>query len=146
MAEAMANQGGTLGKGETTPVLYLVLVKRIFTNYLIDAVQYPMPMLAIVMFYIYFIAIESDVSAGVKIGRAKYPLARLAQFQTWNPHKLTILHSLKENHLLLGERDLHAKFAHLRMHGEWFRAETELLTYIEQLKNDMACGLPPIRL
>lgn len=32
------------------------------------------------------------------------------------------------------EQQLHEKFAALRVRGEWFRAEPELLAYIESLK------------
>lgn len=32
------------------------------------------------------------------------------------------------------ERELHERFAHLREHGEWFRAEPELLRFIEEAK------------
>ena len=33
------------------------------------------------------------------------------------------------------ERRLHEKFAHLRLHGEWFRPDTELVDWIRRRAN-----------
>jgi hypothetical protein len=64
----------------------------------------------------------------IKIGRSDDPTARLAACQTGCPLPLTLLGSIPGR--LSTERELHARFASLRIHGEWFRAETELVEFI----------------
>jgi len=60
-----------------------------------------------------------ETSSGiVKIGRSVDPESRLRTFQTGYPRKLSLLHVEPEaGHL---EPRLHARFASLRTHGEWF--------------------------
>jgi hypothetical protein len=60
---------------------------------------------------------------------------------TTNLHSRISSLSLTMSHVLATERgsysregDLHRRFASLREHGEWFRAEPELLDYIKSLK------------
>ena len=79
---------------------------------------------------IYFI--HSEESNAVKIGRAKDVEKRLKSLQTAHPHELKIIKKFK----LKGgkaaqelESSLHQKFDHLRLSGEWFKAEPELLDY-----------------
>lgn len=60
----------------------------------------------------------SDESGRVKIGASDDPAARLAQLQTANPEKLTLLamcHGGEEF-----ERVLHERFDYCRLSGEWF--------------------------
>lgn len=80
--------------------------------------------------YVYFI--HSEESNAVKIGRAKDVEKRLKSLQTAHPHELKIIKIFK----LKGgkaaqelESSLHQKFNHLRLSGEWFKAESELLDY-----------------
>ena len=80
--------------------------------------------------YVYFI--HSEESNAVKIGRAKDVEKRLKSLQTAHPHELKIIKIFK----LKGgkaaqelESSLHQKFDHLRLSGEWFKAEPELLDY-----------------
>jgi len=81
--------------------------------------------------FIYFI-LNSD-SYAIKIGRASNVEKRLQSLQTSSPVTLQVLKvipvvSLKKAQEV--ETYLHAKFAHLRMNGEWFRAVPQLKDYI----------------
>ena len=64
-----------------------------------------------------------------KIGYAVNPIKRLATFQTGFPYTLKLVA------LFEGERsdeaDWHADYANQRERGEWFRADPELLAFIE---------------
>lgn len=82
--------------------------------------------------YTYFIQMdEHDESPGerlgpggpIKIGCAADPEARLLQLQTAVPHPLRLMGYVPGGVKL--ERELHKKYAHLHMRGEWFRATLE---------------------
>lgn len=77
---------------------------------------------------VYFIQADEGP---IKIGVAASPLYRLGGLQTASPYPLRLL-AVMPNQGALGESALHAKFAHLRTHGEWFRAAPDLLAYIKE--------------
>lgn len=84
--------------------------------------------------FIYFILNED--SNAIKIGRAKDLARRMNALQTSSPAKLKLIKSVqveggKEAHEL--EQSLHKKFSEIRLAGEWFKAEANLLEYISQL-------------
>ena len=61
----------------------------------------------------------------IKIGYSQDPRKRLLDMQVGSPVELTLLHVIScptRSHQRLVERQLHEKFAALRVHGEWFRA------------------------
>ena len=60
----------------------------------------------------------------IKIGWALDPIARLKELQVGNPEPLQLLMTLADDGKL--ESELHRRFAHLRLCGEWFCAEEEL--------------------
>lgn len=64
----------------------------------------------------------------VKIGWSKKVAARLAQLQTGNATPIQLLGTVPGGRTL--ERQLHDRFAHLRLSGEWFQAAPELLEHI----------------
>ena len=72
--------------------------------------------------FVYFIQAGDD--GPIKIGSAVDPIARLKELQVGNPQPLHILMTLADDEGL--ERQLHQRFAPLRLHGEWFRPEQEL--------------------
>jgi len=76
--------------------------------------------------YVYFI----QGADKIKIGISQSPKKRLATLQCTSPIPLKMLAICKGGTKL--EKKLHKQFKHLRSHGEWFRAEPELLSYIEQ--------------
>lgn len=68
----------------------------------------------------------------IKIGHSQEPRGRLATLRGASPLKLDLLHI--EPGPVSKERTLHRRFRRLRSHGEWFRAEHDLLAYIDLLK------------
>lgn len=84
--------------------------------------------------FIYFILNEH--SNAIKIGQAKDVAKRMKTLQTSSPAKLRLIKSVqvegsKEAHQL--EQSLHKQFNEIRLAGEWFKAEANLLEYISQL-------------
>ena len=80
--------------------------------------------------YVYFI--HSEQSNAIKIGRAKNIEKRLKSLQTAHPHELKVIKSFKVRGVKAArdlENSLHQKFNHLRLSGEWFKDEPELLNY-----------------
>lgn len=78
---------------------------------------------------VYFIRASSGP---IKIGVAKDPRVRLRTLQTSTHERLSLLATLVGTYET--ERDLHRKFAHLRLSGEWFAPSDELLAFVECLK------------
>lgn len=80
--------------------------------------------------FIYFILNEK--SNAVKIGRAKDIERRLKSLQTANCNELKLIKTIRVNGSLKAqelEKSLHQKFDHLRLLGEWFKAEQELFDF-----------------
>jgi excisionase family DNA binding protein len=67
----------------------------------------------------------------IKIGSADNVQKRLERIQTYNPQPVELLVSLPGG--FRKEKELHKRFAHLRMHHEWFRSAPDLLAYIERM-------------
>lgn len=67
----------------------------------------------------------------IKIGMSTNVDERLKALSTMCPTPLELLAVVEGAHA--EESQLHRRFAHLRLHGEWFRAETELLAFIDSL-------------
>jgi hypothetical protein len=78
--------------------------------------------------YTYFIL----GSEGIKIGQSFSPRSRLRDLQPGSATPLKLL--LAVPYSRIPEPEAHKKFKHLRMMGEWFRPEQELLDFIEGLK------------
>ena len=76
---------------------------------------------------VYFI----DDGFFIKIGFSKRPQVRITKLQTASPFKLALMRTILGNKKL--EADLHARFRHLKSHGEWFRGELELRRYIREM-------------
>jgi len=78
--------------------------------------------------YTYFIL----GSEGIKIGQSFSPRSRMRDLQPGSATPFKLL--LAVPYSLIPEPEAHKKFKHLRMMGEWFRPEQELLDFIEGLK------------
>lgn len=76
--------------------------------------------------FVYFI--QATVSGLVKIGSASDPGSRLRTLQTGSPERLRLLATMDGGEPF--EREMHARFAADRSHGEWFYATPELLDLI----------------
>lgn len=84
--------------------------------------------------FVYFV-LNSDSNA-IKIGKAKDLQKRLKSLQTVSPTKLQLLKAVQvmsEEEARTLESSLHRKFTTLRITGEWFRADKELVDYLEHL-------------
>lgn len=68
----------------------------------------------------------------IKIGFASNLKDRLGSLQTSHPDELEVLAAISAVHV--DEYAAHQKFAHLRIRGEWFRADKDLLQFIEYAK------------
>lgn len=79
--------------------------------------------------YVYYVRGGDFVKIGVAVDVKK----RLASLQTSNAVKLNLL--MFTNVSIKLERELHAKFAHLREHGEWFRYDPEIERHIYELRH-----------
>lgn len=77
--------------------------------------------------YIYFV---SDGTA-IKIGQASNIIKRIGAMQTSHVKPLKLLASVQGHSSI--EKHLHMRFRHLRITGEWFKAEPELMEFIERV-------------
>ena len=75
--------------------------------------------------------IRDEVTCLIKIGWAKSPIDRLKTLQTGSSNPLTLIHFIDSS--VFDETELHQRFAHLRVRGEWFKPAQELLEFIERL-------------
>jgi hypothetical protein len=76
--------------------------------------------------YTYFIRCGDRV----KIGRSADPLRRMAALSMSNPEALQLLGVLPGSDR---ESELHRRFAHQRLRGEWFSLDGELAAFIQTL-------------
>jgi hypothetical protein len=79
--------------------------------------------------YVYFLA----TSTAIKIGYSKNPWARSYELTTGLSEKPELLYTFKGT--TDDERGLHNRFAHLKIQGEWFRRDNELLAHVEELRS-----------
>lgn len=75
---------------------------------------------------VYFI--RAETGGPIKIGWAFDPAKRRRELQNASPVPLVIVGTIQGGPAK--ESDLHKKFRHLRLHGEWFLSEPELLDFI----------------
>jgi hypothetical protein len=88
----------------------------------------PIPIVSLIGYHVYFIQVGID--GPIKIGKTKGTVQeRLSALQTASPYELRIVGIVERARDSL-ERELHERFSHLRMRGEWFRPGLELITYI----------------
>jgi hypothetical protein len=92
--------------------------------------------------YVYFI--QAPINGFIKIGwTAEHPTVRLRYLRHGSPVPLEPVAMRRGTRKL--EAELHARFAHLRAHGEWFRPGEDLLDFIREkgLKFPLKRQLPP---
>lgn len=78
---------------------------------------------------VYFV--RNTENGCIKIGMSGAPMSRLRQLQTASPHKLELMGIIEGGPD--EERRLHDRFAGLRMEGEWFRGDPEMVDGIRGL-------------
>lgn len=79
--------------------------------------------------YVY-ILVGGDCRTYYKIGRSKYPPARLYIVSTQLPFRVELLHLIKSDNAAKAEFFLHRRFADKRLNGEWFALDPEDVYYI----------------
>ncbi len=80
--------------------------------------------------FVYFL----ECGGFIKIGYTRRSAEeRIADMSTANPLPISLLATMKASPR--DEKFLHARFAELRVQGEWFKKERALLLFIEQLGN-----------
>lgn len=79
---------------------------------------------------VYFI--QMGEGGPIKVGVAGNVNKRRAAIQTHCPYHCTVLASFKGG--FKEETEVHRVFADLRLNGEWFECQPELLAFIEQIK------------
>jgi len=72
--------------------------------------------------------VQAETGGPIKIGKATTIANRLSTLQTGCPEKLLCLGTISGD----VEKELHARFATHRLHGEWFAPAPVLLEYIEK--------------
>lgn len=80
--------------------------------------------------YVYFV--RAVTLGHIKIGQAAAPAGRLAQLQTGSPDRLELIGTVPDPTGGALEREIHRRFCHLRLHGEWYRAEPALMDFIAE--------------
>ena len=76
---------------------------------------------------VYFI--QEQGKKRIKIGSSVNCVSRLNMLQVGSSEELKLLLEIEGD--ANTERQLHERFAHLRVRGEWFRARPELLDFIQ---------------
>lgn len=91
--------------------------------------------------FVYFMRPDHE-GAPIKIGFSSVPEQRLVALAAWSPYSLHIMAMAPGD--WGREKWLHARFAHLRLHGEWFRAGPDLLRYVSMVRQagDLPEGPP----
>lgn len=78
--------------------------------------------------FVYFV--QSGSGGPIKIGWSQDVDRRMAELQVGNAHRLIFLGKIAGR--MEDESATHAKFAHLRMEGEWFRDAPEVHDYVRE--------------
>lgn len=78
---------------------------------------------------VYFL--HSNAMNAVKIGWTENIRTRERSIRAANPEDLVLLATIEGGRSL--EKELHKKFEHLRIRGEWFRCNAELMIHIDDL-------------
>jgi predicted GIY-YIG superfamily endonuclease len=84
--------------------------------------------------FVYFI-LNKDSNA-IKIGRARDLQKRMKALQTSSPAQLRLVNSIQVNSAKEAEaleKSLHQQFREIRLAGEWFKAESNLMEYLRKL-------------
>ena len=70
-----------------------------------------------------------------KIGTAIDPTKRLNGLKTGSPEKLVLIHTIKTDSPYNAESTFHKKFAHKRVHDEWFALDENDVKFIRSIEN-----------
>lgn len=82
--------------------------------------------------FVYFI--QKGEGGPIKIGKSSTPKVRLQNLQVGSEAPLKILCLFEGSETL--EQDLHRKFSHLAMSGEWFIPGQEIYDFMERIRSE----------
>jgi hypothetical protein len=85
---------------------------------------------------VYFV--RKGSSGPVKIGKTTSMKSRLSQLKTASDEPLEVLATI--NGYTNEEKELHSKFSHIRLEGEWFKSEPSLLQFIDGIRYSVGTG------
>ena len=88
----------------------------------------------IVPSFVYFI--QEGTDGPIKIGTSENPRKRLKHLQTGHPKELVLMGAIDGDREK--EFELHQKFDYLRLNGEWFKPDSDLLLTIAEACNESA--------
>lgn len=80
--------------------------------------------------------IQAGPSGPVKIGKADDVEGRIAALQVGHPEELRLIRLVDTD--FDAEPSFHDRFAHLRIRGEWFRFDAEMMTFVPSAPPDEA--------
>ena len=80
--------------------------------------------------YVYFV--QPEGGGPIKIGRSIQPQKRISSLSCASPTPLELIATAPGG--AFAESSLHSQFSDLRLHGEWFRPEPELLDFIREVQ------------
>ena len=86
--------------------------------------------------------IKCDTTNSCKIGYSDNPLKRLGTLQTGNPYPLELISTIEGD--LLKEKELHQRFSHLKLQGEWFDYSDEVKEFFEINENGFITFNQPV--
>ena len=81
---------------------------------------------------VYFIL--NQEKALVKIGVSAHPKRRLFELKSHNSYRLELLKTIDSEVAEKLESELHKKFEHIHVYGEWFSYNDDLKSFIEEAK------------
>jgi hypothetical protein len=81
--------------------------------------------------YVYFF--QAEIGGPIKIGRSFDPDVRLRDLQLMSPFRLRQLALIPGS--IDKEAELHRRFSHSRLHGEWFAESDELIELIREIQD-----------
>jgi len=84
--------------------------------------------------YVYLILADSG---HYKIGRSVNPDDRMKTFQLTLPFEVEFEHIVQCDDMVMLERELHQRFDHQRVNGEWFDLSPDDVDYIKSLGGEM---------
>lgn len=83
-----------------------------------------------------FVYCISDGTA-LKIGKtSNHPSNRVAELQTGNPRLLKLLAYVEADNVVVAELEMHRKFSHLNVLGEWFSHDEVILVEFGVMEED----------
>lgn len=79
----------------------------------------------------YVYVVRCSLTGRVKIGRTQHPEARLLALHSSTPGPLVEVGIFQAK--VTTEAELHARFAHCRVHREWFVPDEEMQTWLQEI-------------